>query len=226
MPCAGCLHPRKALPTPSSIPQMRRILFSAPLLFLAAVSVVRSEPWQMHPDAVEQSSVPHGKVYKMEPWQSKIYSGTVRDWSVYIPAQLQTGQEAAVMVFQDGHDYLKPTGHWRAPVVFDNLIARGDMPPQSPFSWTQAATPPNRRRRARGKPLTAVWSMIVWATGMSVFCSRKFFRRLKSAGNCPKNRNYVRYAGRVLAGFARLRRLGSGPKVFKKCCPPLAASST
>ncbi len=108
---------------------MRRILFSAPLLFLAAVSVVRSEPWQMHPDAVEQSSVPHGKVYKMEPWQSKIFSGTVRDWSVYIPAQLQTGQEAAVMVFQDGHDYLKPTGHWRAPVVFDNLIARGDMPP-------------------------------------------------------------------------------------------------
>ena len=83
------------------MPQMRHLLFSVPIMFLAAASVVRSEPWQMHPDAAEQSSVPHGKVYKMEPWQSKIFPGTVREWSVYVPAQLQPGQEAALMVFQD-----------------------------------------------------------------------------------------------------------------------------
>ena len=83
----------------------------------------------MHPDAVEQASVPRGTVFKMEPWQSKVFPSTSRDWSVYVPAQLQANQEAAVMVFQDGHDYVNLKGHWRVPTVFDNLIARGDMPP-------------------------------------------------------------------------------------------------
>jgi enterochelin esterase family protein len=33
------------------------------------------------------------------------------------------------MVFQDGHDYVGTKGAWRVPVVFDNLIASGDMKP-------------------------------------------------------------------------------------------------
>src|ERR1043165_793659 len=33
------------------------------------------------------------------------------------------------MIFQDGHSYLDVKGRLRVPVVFDNLIARGDMPP-------------------------------------------------------------------------------------------------
>jgi enterochelin esterase family protein len=32
------------------------------------------------------------------------------------------------MVFQDGHTYVSATGQMRVPVVFDNLIARGEMP--------------------------------------------------------------------------------------------------
>ena len=32
------------------------------------------------------------------------------------------------MVFQDGGGYKNTTGDWRIPVVFDNLIAKGEMP--------------------------------------------------------------------------------------------------
>ena len=32
------------------------------------------------------------------------------------------------MVFQDGSSYRNPKGRWRVPTIFDNLIARGDMP--------------------------------------------------------------------------------------------------
>ena len=32
------------------------------------------------------------------------------------------------MVFQDGGGYVKEDGRWRAPIVFDNLIHKGEMP--------------------------------------------------------------------------------------------------
>lgn len=45
-----------------------------------------------------------------------------------VPAQYADAQPASLMVFQDGHAYLDPEGELRAPVVFDNLIHRGEMP--------------------------------------------------------------------------------------------------
>ena len=59
---------------------------------------------------------------------SKVFPGTVRDYWVYVPAQYKTGTAAAVMVWQDGAGYVKEDGAWRVPVVFDNLIHRGEMP--------------------------------------------------------------------------------------------------
>jgi enterochelin esterase family protein len=35
---------------------------------------------------------------------------------------------ACLMVFQDGSGYANPTGTYRVPVVFDNLIAAKEMP--------------------------------------------------------------------------------------------------
>ena len=81
------------------------------------------EVYARPPDAREQAGVPKGKVKQMPAWQSKIFPGTTRDWWIYVPAQYRPETPAAVMVFQDGSgpkDYV--------PVVFDNLIARGDMP--------------------------------------------------------------------------------------------------
>ncbi|MFM9092173.1 MAG: alpha/beta hydrolase, partial [Verrucomicrobiota bacterium] len=61
-------------------------------------------------------------------WSSQVFPGTTRDWWLYVPAQYQPDGTAALMIFQDGSNYLRPTGPWRAPVVLDNLIARGEMP--------------------------------------------------------------------------------------------------
>lgn len=86
-------------------------------------------PWQPHPDAVPRDDVPHGTVESMPPFESKIFPKTVRDWAVYVPAQYDAAKPASLMVFQDGRGYRTTDGRWRVPVVFDNLIARGDMPP-------------------------------------------------------------------------------------------------
>ena len=81
------------------------------------------EVYETHPDSRERQDVPKGTVKQMPPWQSKIFEGTKRDWWVYVPAQYRPENPAAVMVFQDGagpKDYV--------PMVFDNLIAKGDIP--------------------------------------------------------------------------------------------------
>jgi enterochelin esterase-like enzyme len=81
------------------------------------------EVYETHPDSREQAGVPKGTVKQMPRWESQIFSGTTRDWWVYVPAQYDPAVPAAVMVFQDGagpKDYV--------PTVFDNLIAKRDMP--------------------------------------------------------------------------------------------------
>ena len=85
--------------------------------------------WEPHPDAVEKSDVPHGTVEVQPTFLSKIFPGTEREWAIYVPAQYKKETPAALMVFQDGHSYRDVKGRFRVPVVFDNLIARGDMPP-------------------------------------------------------------------------------------------------
>ncbi|QDV40572.1 Gluconolactonase precursor [Stieleria neptunia] len=85
--------------------------------------------WQPHPDAIANESVPKGTVEPMEPWESEIFADTIRDWAIYVPAQYQADTPAALMVFQDGERMRDTKGRWRIPVVFDNLIARGEMPP-------------------------------------------------------------------------------------------------
>lgn len=92
-------------------------------------STATKPAWQPHPDAVPRDDVPRGTVEVMTPWESKIFADTIRDWAVYVPAQYDPAKPAALMVFQDGERMRDVKGRWRIPVVFDNLIARGDMPP-------------------------------------------------------------------------------------------------
>lgn len=81
------------------------------------------------PDSERKDGVPKGTVTK-HVWKSSVFEGTTREYYVYVPAQYdQAGNDkAAVMVFQDGHAYVTETGQVRVPIVFDNLIAAGDMP--------------------------------------------------------------------------------------------------
>jgi len=70
--------------------------------------------------------VPQGTV-KQYSWTSKIFPGTVRDYWVYVPAQYTPDKPACVMFFEDGKGTLND-GPMRVPIVFDNLIAKHDMP--------------------------------------------------------------------------------------------------
>lgn len=81
------------------------------------------------PDSERKEGVPKGEVTR-HTWQSLIYADTIREYYIYVPAQYKAdgSEKAAVMIFQDGHAYVSENGQVRVPVVFDNLIAAGDMP--------------------------------------------------------------------------------------------------
>jgi len=100
-------------------------------LLLPATPGFSQEPeeieYQVGADSRRQDGVPRGEVTKHE-WTSAVYAGTTREYSVYIPAQYDPKTPAAVMIFQDGHAYLKEDGDFRTPIVFDNLIHQGAMP--------------------------------------------------------------------------------------------------
>jgi enterochelin esterase-like enzyme len=81
------------------------------------------EVYETHPDARERPGVPKGKLTQMPSWKSTVFPGTTRDWWVYVPAQYNAANPAAVMVFQDG-----ATARQMVVPVFDNLIAKGDIP--------------------------------------------------------------------------------------------------
>jgi enterochelin esterase-like enzyme len=80
------------------------------------------------PDSFRQDDVPHGKVTTHEWKDSKVFPDTIRRYYVYVPAQYDSTKPAALMVFQDGHAYIKDDGDFRVPTVFDNLIHKGDIP--------------------------------------------------------------------------------------------------
>jgi len=87
------------------------------------------EDYPLGPDSQRQPGVPQGKVTQYT-WTSKIFPGTVRDYWVYVPAQYVPEKPACLMVFEDGKSYVNVNddGRARIPIVFDNLIAKHDMP--------------------------------------------------------------------------------------------------
>lgn len=79
-------------------------------------------------DSLRKEGVPRGKVTEHAWKDSRVFPGTIRRYYVYVPAQYDGSQPAALMVFQDGHTYLREDGDFRVPAVFDNLIHSGEMP--------------------------------------------------------------------------------------------------
>jgi enterochelin esterase-like enzyme len=79
-------------------------------------------------DSHRHAGVPQGTIVGHEMTASRVFPGTKRRYWVYVPAQYAPSEPASLMVFQDGRLYLDPDGEMRAPVVFDNLIHRAEMP--------------------------------------------------------------------------------------------------
>jgi gluconolactonase len=91
-------------------------------IFLLEANFVRAmDDYQPGPDSIVQTNVPQGELLEFNFANSKIFPGTTRAVKVYVPKQYDPAKPACLFVNQDGV-------RWNAPVVFDNLIAKGDMP--------------------------------------------------------------------------------------------------
>jgi enterochelin esterase family protein len=109
-------------------------LFALLTLVLAAVAptLQAQDPkpsYELGPDSKPQEGVPAGKILEGKWESSGLYAGTVRDYRIYVPTKVLPDTRPCLMVFQDGLGYVDPKGSFRAPVVFDNLIHKGEMPP-------------------------------------------------------------------------------------------------
>ncbi|MEI9895984.1 MAG: SMP-30/gluconolactonase/LRE family protein [Chthoniobacter sp.] len=90
--------------------------------FLAAPALLAAEAdYPVSEDSKVHDNVPKGELIKFEFAQSKIFPGTTREVTIYVPKQYDGTKPACVYVNQDGVQF-------GAPVVFDNLIAKGEMP--------------------------------------------------------------------------------------------------
>jgi gluconolactonase len=95
------------------------ILLLAGFMSLAAFA---ADNFPLGPDSEVQPDVPKGKVTKYTFESIRIFPGTIRDYWVYVPRQYDPSKPAPVMIFQDGIQN-------KAPVVFDNLIHKKEIPP-------------------------------------------------------------------------------------------------
>ena len=93
----------------------------------AAACVVESPP--LGPDSLPQPNVPRGTLtaHRHTSDATAAFPNISRDWTLYVPAQYDAKTPANLVVFQDARFYL--SDDFNAPIVFDNLIARGDIPP-------------------------------------------------------------------------------------------------
>jgi enterochelin esterase family protein len=107
---------------------MRVARFSLVAMVLFLRPVLASDDYKLGPDSMPKPGVPQGKVEGPIVWKSEVFAGTTREYYIYIPAQYDGSTAANVMVFQDGHAYVNPTGEYRATVVMDNLIHQKEMP--------------------------------------------------------------------------------------------------
>ncbi len=102
---------------------MKKLIVSLLCFGYAALAFVQTpaESYPVDAASVEQAGVPKGEILKFTFESSKIFPGTRREVSVYVPAQYRPDKPACVYVNQDGIQ-------WKAPVVFDNLIQQKEMP--------------------------------------------------------------------------------------------------
>jgi len=97
------------------------------LLYFSFISLITAQDYKLGKDSKRQDGVPQGKVSQHTWDKSKVYPGTVRSYWIYVPAQYKASEAACLMIFNDGGGYVNEK-RGAAPIVFDNLIHRKEMP--------------------------------------------------------------------------------------------------
>ena len=101
---------------------MKPILLAVFSLSIGCVS----GQYALGPDSQPQDGVPKGVISKHVLAPGKYYPGTPHNYSIYVPAQYDAAKPAPFMIFLDGSGSLG--NQQRVPVVFDNLIAKHELP--------------------------------------------------------------------------------------------------
>jgi sugar lactone lactonase YvrE len=97
-------------------------LLAALGLVVICFSTIAANDYPLTDDSKPQQGAPKGTIAKATYAESKVFPGTTRDVTVYIPQQLDRTKPAPFMVLQDG-------GGYQAATVFDNLIHKKEIPP-------------------------------------------------------------------------------------------------
>lgn len=101
---------------------MRKLLY---LMFLAlpvyAFAQATAGNYPEDSASVVHAGVPKGELIKVKFNSSKIYPGTSRTYTIYVPAQYNPAKPACVFVDQDGVQF-------KSSIVFDNLINSREIP--------------------------------------------------------------------------------------------------
>ncbi len=106
------------------------------------VAAHAADDYPLGPDSQRQEGVPRG-VSTQFSLVSQLFPGTTRDCWVYLPPGHDSQKPAAFMVFQDGQSYLKEDGQFRVPVVIDNLVHKGELPPLIGIFVNPGVLPPD-----------------------------------------------------------------------------------
>jgi enterochelin esterase family protein len=107
---------------------IRSAIFTVVLWLSASVHATEPAKYALTPDSLAQTGTPHGELRGPFEFRSRILSGTVRRYWVYVPKQYDGTTAANLLVFQDGQRATNPEGSLRVQNVLDNLIHHGDIP--------------------------------------------------------------------------------------------------
>ncbi|MDB4927232.1 SMP-30/gluconolactonase/LRE family protein [Mucilaginibacter sp.] len=102
--------------------KIKALLFA--VLFAPQLSAFAQAPVEKYPvdsASVIHAGVPKGELVQLKFNDSKIYPGTTRNVTIYVPAQYDGKKPACLYVNQDGVQF-------KAPTVFDNLINNKEIP--------------------------------------------------------------------------------------------------
>ena len=104
------------------------VLLAASALYAQAPATAPAATvYTMGPDSQPHPDTPKGVTTKYVLPQGKFYPGTPHNYQVYVPAQYDAQKPTPFMIFLDGGGSVNGGTH--VPVVFDNLIAKKEIPP-------------------------------------------------------------------------------------------------
>ena len=111
------------------------------LPFVLLCASAYAEDYLLGPDSQPQVGVPKGTVTKFKLEPGKFYPGTPHNYAIYVPPQYDAAAKPVpVMIFLDGSGSLG--NGQRVPVVFDNLIAKHELPPMIGIFVDPGVLPP------------------------------------------------------------------------------------